>query len=653
MHRQLPLILTLMYFGLAVAPAVAETLELMPVRDNTLYEDDEGRFSNGGGKHLFMGRVGEDGQDELRRAVVAFDLSAIPPNAIIESVQLEVTIVQVPDPTRGDGMPVGDSSTLHRVLSGWGEGFSNAPGAEGRGTWVDQTALPEPPPDPTIDVGAVTWIHTFFDPDPGSATFWTAPGGDFQPGESASVPFGTDNPETLVFVSTLEMIADVQLWVTKPAQNFGWLLKGDEADAPRRNARGMASREHPTSPAPKLVIDYSIPSVTDNLSLSLATDALTNPVSVAHAGDGLGLLFIVEQEGIIRIYDTVTGDLLPDPFLDIQLEVFSLQDIGGGNEQGLLGLAFHPDYSNNKLFYVNYTINDGGGYYTVVAKFTDLEDPVDTAATGEVIMQFEQEARNHNGGDMHFDSDGYLYIASGDGGGGDDEHLNGQNVDTLRGAMLRIDVDTVAPDGAELCSLVGSFGIPPNNAFPGAADGCDEILHIGLRNPWRFSFDAQTGDLLIADVGQGDWEEINRVPGNASGLNFGWPCREGKHDFPDTPFGVTCPPPLTEPVLEYGHVGGNCSVTGGYVYRGNKLPLTGDYLFGDWCSKRVWIGSETEGSWSALEWEGTPDVLSSLSSFGQDQNCELYITDRSAGKLFRIEDGEIVFKDGLEQSKCQ
>ncbi len=633
MQRQLPLVLIFLFTCLTSSAVIAETLELAPVKDNTLFEDSEGRFSNGGGKHLFMGRVGPDGDELLRRAVLAFDLSGIPSNAVVNSVEFEIQVEQVPP-----GALTGFAG-LHLVRKSWGEGLANAPGNEGQGT--------------VADTGAVTWIHTMYDADPMAATFWDSPGGDFESTASATKGFGDFSPETLVFDSTPQLVADVQAWLRQPGLNHGWMLLGDEIRI--KNARGMASREHPSSPAPKLVIDYSIPSVADNLSLSLATDALTNPVSLAHAGDSR--LFIVEQEGIIRIYDTATGALLPGPFLDIQLEVFSLEDPGGGNEQGLLGLAFHPDYVDNDLFYVNYTTKDGANYYTVVAEFTDLEDPEDTAATGEVIMQFEQEARNHNGGDMHFGPDDYLYIASGDGGGGDDQYNNAQNVDTLRGAILRIDVDTLAPDGAEVCSLVGKFGIPPNNAFPGAADGCDEILHIGLRNPWRFSFDAQTGDLLIADVGQNQWEEINRVPGNASGLNFGWPCREGQHDFPDPPAGVTCPPPLTEPVLEYGHVDGNCSVTGGYVYRGNKLPLTGDYLFGDWCSKRVWIGSETAGSWSALEWEGTPGVLTSLSSFGQDQNCELYITDRDdadkPGKLFRIEDGEIVFKDGLEQSKCQ
>jgi glucose/arabinose dehydrogenase len=644
MHRQLPVILIFLFTCLASSAVVAETLELAPVKDNTLFEDDEGRFSNGGGKHLFMGRVGPDGDNLLRRAVVAFDLSGIPANAVIESAAVEFLILQVPIPG-ASGTPDSDTASLHLLQNDWGEGFSNAMGNEGRGELV----VPDEGPE---DIGAVTWIHSFFNSDPMAAIFWDLPGGDFEPTPSATASFDVSSPEVLLFGSTPGLVADVQSWVANPTANHGWMLRGDEIRP--QNARGLASREHPSSPAPKLVINYSVPGVADNLSLVEMAATLDNPVSVAHAGDGSGRLFILEQVGNIRIYDTVNEQLLDTPFLDIQVEVFSLQDPGGGNEQGLLGLAFHPDYVNNDLFYVNYTIQDEfDDYYTVVAEYVVSADPDLSLGNGEVILQFEQEARNHNGGDMHFGPDGYLYIASGDGGGGDDQYKNGQNVNTLRGAMLRIDVDTVAPGGAELCSLVGNFGIPPTNAFPGAADGCDEILHIGLRNPWRFSFDAQTGDLLIADVGQNQWEEINRVPGTASGLNFGWPCREGQHVFPNPPLGVTCPPPLTEPVLEYGHVDGNCSVTGGYIYRGNKLPLTGEYLFGDWCSKRVWIGSEAGGTWSALEWEGTAGELSSLSSFGQDENCELYITDRAAGKLFLIEDGEIVFKDGLEQSKCQ
>jgi len=632
--------------------ASAEVVELTPIKDNSLFEDAQGRFSNGGGKHLFMGRVGPDGGELLRRTVVAFDVSGIPKNAIINSVALEFVIVQVP--LEGDeGTPTGDMATLHLLQSDWGEGFTNAPGNEGRGALVEPPSPGPGEPPPPIDYGAVTWSHTAYDPDPMVAGFWSSPGGDFQAIPSATAEFTTSDPEVMTFDSSVspDLKDDLKFWISNPDRNFGWILRGDEVRP--QNARGMASREHPSDPGPTLKIDYSIPSPTDFLSLTPVASELTSPVGMTHAGDASGRLFIVEQQGRIRIYDTVTGMLQVTPFLDIQDEVFSLSDSGGGNEQGLLGLAFHPDYENNGRFFVNYTIRTmGGQYHTVVAEFAVSGDPNLALETGEVIMEFEQEARNHNGGDMHFGPDGYLYIASGDGGGGDDQYDNAQDIDTLRGAILRIDVDTVAPGGAELCSLVTAYGIPPNNAFPGADDGCDEILHIGLRNPWRFSFDALSGNLLIADVGQNDWEEINRVAGGASGLNFGWPCREGLHDFDRDPAGV-CSPPLVEPVLEYEHVDGNCSVTGGYVYRGTALPLTGSYLFGDWCTRRIWVGSNKGGAWSTEEWEGTSDTLSSLSAFGQDENCELYVADRAGGALYRIEDGEIVFRNGLEHSLCQ
>ncbi|MGK2926699.1 MAG: PQQ-dependent sugar dehydrogenase [Lysobacterales bacterium] len=390
---------------------------------------------------------------------------------------------------------------------------------------------------------------------------------------------------------------------------------------------------------------------TEHLTLTELTGALTNPVSLAHAGDGSGRLFLVEQEGIIRIYDTTTESLLGAAFLDIQDEVHSFLDPNSHNEQGLLGLAFHPDYASNGRFFVNYTMSPSFNIWrTVVAEFTVSGDPDLAMTTGTTILEFVQEAGNHNGGDMHFGADGFLYIASGDGGGGGDTYGNAQNLDTLRGALLRIDVDSAAPPGAELCGIVSDYGIPPGNPFPGSNDGCDEILHYGLRNPWRFSFDAASGDLWIADVGQNAWEEVNRVPGDAAGLNFGWPCREGMHNFPT---GQTCAPPLTEPILEYAHADGNCSITGGYVYRGNRLPLTGRYLHGDWCTERIWIATGQGGTWSSEEWPGVDATLSSLSSFGQDENCELYIVDREGRALYRIDDSERLFGGGFEARICR
>jgi len=392
--------------------------------------------------------------------------------------------------------------------------------------------------------------------------------------------------------------------------------------------------------------------IAEHLSLAQLTDALTNPVSIANAGDGSGRLFIVEQEGIIRIYDLAADSLLATPFLDIQSRVYD-----NGNEQGLLGLAFHPDYATNRQFYVYYTRDSGTDPdRSVVAMYQASPGDPNVAGTDEtVLMEFEQDASNHNGGDMHFGTDGYLYIASGDGGRWDDYFGNAQDLNSLKGKILRIDVDGTPPDGAELCGLVTNYGIPAENPFTGGNDGCDEILHFGLRNPWRFSFDALSDEMYIADVGQETWEEVNQVPVGSAGINYGWSCREGAHDFD----GNACISAYTDPVIEYSNSGGqgNCSITGGYVYRGSRLPLQGRYLYGDWCSARIWIATRSGDSWSSEEWPAAAAALSSLSSFGQDENCELYLVDRDAGPdfgaLYRIDDGENLFSNGFEKSNCR
>jgi len=617
-------------------PLHAEVIELLPDQDNTLYEDAEGAISNGAGKGLFFGKTGtKGGIDELlRRALVRFDLSEIPSNAVINSVEVSFVINQAP--TSG---AAADLATLHLASTDWGEGASDPFGAEGQGAAAQS--------------GDATWLHTFYD-----TIFWTNSGGDYEPLASATAAFGTGNPEVLTFSSSAELIADVKSWIVNPASNHGWIMRGDEIRA--QNARRVASRECPEDTncfedPPKLTIDYTIPSVVDHLALTAITSELTNPVSFANAGDDSNRLFIVDQEGLIRIYDTQTENLLAASFLDISAEVYSLVDPGGGNEQGLLGLAFHPGYSGNGLFYVNYTTNPATNvWHTVVAEFAVSGDPDLAMAVGEVILEFEQDAKNHNGGDLHFGDDGYLYIATGDGGGANDQYGNAQDIDTLKGGILRIDIDGPVPDGAELCGIVSNYAIPPGNAFPGTNDGCDEILHYGLRNPWRFSFDAVSGDLWIADVGQNVWEEVNYIPTAAAGQNFGWPCLEGTHIFnPD----AECDPPLTGPVIEYSHAGGNCSITGGYVYRGSRLPLQGRYLYGDWCSQRIWIATRTEGGWSSEEWTVAATQLNSLSSFGQDENCELYVADRGLedepGAVYRIDDAERLFADGYEARNCR
>lgn len=611
-------------------PLSAEILELPPVQDNTLYEDAEGDVSNGAGMGLFFGRVGGDGNELLRRALVKFDLSGIPANAVVNSVTVRFEINQVPQSSAAPG-----SASLQRVTKAWGEAGSNPIGPEGQGT-LAQT-------------GDATWLYTFFDTDT-----WGSAGGDYEPLVSATAAFGAASPETLVFTSTPELVSDVKGWITDPATNHGWIVRGDEIRS--QNARRVASRECPADPncfedAPVLTIDYVVPSVTDHLVLTELTTALTNPVNVVNAGDGSNRLFIVEQEGLIRIFETDTETLLETPFLDIRTDVFSLEDAGGHNEQGLLGLAFHPDYSSNGLFYVNYTTSPANGvWHTVVAEFSVSGDPDVALVAGQVIMEFDQEARNHNGGDLHFGRDGYLYIATGDGGGANDQFGNAQDTDTLKGAILRIDVDTTASEQAELCGIVSDYGIPPGNAFPGNNDGCDEILHFGLRNPWRFSFDPLSPEMWIADVGQNAWEEVNRVPVLSSGRNFGWPCREGQHIFNPN---AICQPPLTDPVLEYPHTEGNCSITGGYVYRGARLPLKGSYVYGDWCTHRIWVASLSDTGWNSVEWEAAAANLNSLSSFGLDENCELYVVDRDGRAVYRIDDTETLFADGSEALHCR
>jgi hypothetical protein len=283
--------------------------------------------------------------------------------------------------------------------------------------------------------------------------------------------------------------------------------------------------------------------------------------------------------------------------------------------------------------------------YTVSAGNPNLAN----AASAFTLLEFEQDAGNHNGGDLHFGADGYLYIASGDGGGSNDQFRHAQDLDSLKGKLLRVDVDSTAPANDELCGLVRNYGIPPGNPFTGAFDGCDEILHFGLRNPWRFSFDAQTEEMYIGDVGQGEWEEIDLAQLDETGTNFGWSCREGAHDFA----GDACLGAFTDPVLEYSHGDGRCSVTGGYLYRGSSLLIYGHYIYGDYCTGQIWLARRQDGVWSSTEWITGNPMEFGLSAFGQDENCELYMVNRDSQKLYRITDSEFVFRGGFESRGCR
>jgi glucose/arabinose dehydrogenase len=599
--------------------------QFTPLMDATLYEDAEGDVANGSGEHLYFGKTGAAGSPPLRRALVKFDLTPIPPNASIESVSLTLEINNVPF-----GSQAGQAA-LHRVTASWGEGASVASGEGGQGG--------------PAQTGDATWQHRFY---PG--TTWTSDGGDFEPVASAEEGYGF-NPETLVFSSTASLVADVSAWVQDPAANHGWLLRGNDVDG--KSARRVYARESVGEAVPLLTVDYTVPSPVDHLQLTEAATGLVRPVSIANAGDGTGRVFIIEAAGKIRILDTTTGTLLATPYLDIDSLV-----LGGTtqfSEQGLLGLAFHPDFATNRKFYVYYTRDAGDGIVrSVLAMYQQsVNDPDIANPAGTVLMEFEQDAANHNGGDLHFGADGYLYVASGDGGGSGDQYKNSQNVDSLKGKILRIDVDGSPPGGGELCGLGAAYGIPAGNAFPGGNDGCDEVLHLGLRNPWRFSLDGLTGDLYIGEVGQGQWEEVDFAAPGAAGLNFGWPCREGTHDYTPPP-GVTCPLDPVEPIFDYSSAtGGNLAITGGYVYRGSGSAMHGYYVYGDYGSDRIWLAAKENGSWASIEWVAAASVLTSLSAFGQDEQCELYVADVDAGKVFRIDDGEVLQRHGFEARRCQ
>ncbi|MCW5888182.1 MAG: PQQ-dependent sugar dehydrogenase [Anaerolineales bacterium] len=341
-------------------------------------------------------------------------------------------------------------------------------------------------------------------------------------------------------------------------------------------------------------------------SWNLVSDGFAQPLLVTHAGDGSGRLFVVEQQGMIIVLEN--GQRLATPFLDIRYEVGS-----DGNEQGLLGLAFHPDFENNGYFYVNYT---GLGGNTVISRFQVSADGTVADANSEMpILYIAQPYSNHNGGHLEFGPDGYLYIGSGDGGSGGDPQGNGQSRETLLGKLLRLDVNVDGP-----------YGIPADNPFV-SGGGLDEIWAYGLRNPWRFSFDRATGDLYIADVGQGEWEEVHVLPaGTGKGANLGWNYYEGTHAYEGTPPGEQA---FEFPVVEYTH-GQRCSITGGYVYRGAALPAwNGIYFFGDFCSGEVLgLYQAADGQWNnQVLW----DSGALITSFGQDEAGELYLVDRNGG----------------------
>ena len=371
---------------------------------------------------------------------------------------------------------------------------------------------------------------------------------------------------------------------------------------------------------PFLIVLCTIPTIAQNINLETFASGFSSPVAITNAGDTR--LFVVQRSGAIRILNA-NGTINTTNFLNLSTIISS------GGERGLLGLAFHPNYATNGYFYVNYTRTGDGA--TVIARYSvsTTNPDVADASSALILLTIPQPASNHNGGSVVFGPDGFLYIGMGDGGGANDTSNYGQNINSLLGKMLRIDVNSGT-----------LYGIPATNPFAGAIPGSDEIWAVGMRNPWKFSFDSQTGDLWIADVGQNAIEEINKVSSTLAGVNYGWRCYEGNSPFNTT--GCSGIANYTFPVTEYTHAAsGGCSITGGYVYRGTTYPnLQGKYLFSDYCNNKIGYIANTGG---AITWSNA--FSGNISTFGQDANGELYVAGLNNGIVSKIVDTTLSVDD--------
>ncbi len=360
-----------------------------------------------------------------------------------------------------------------------------------------------------------------------------------------------------------------------------------------------------------LIILFSNFSFSQSVILESFGPSFSSPVEIKNAGDER--LFVVEKSGKIKILNP-DGSVNSTPFLNIEDRVST-----NTNERGLLGLAFHPNYPENPFFFVNYTNNSGD---TTISKFSVSTDENIANESETVLLVINQPYGNHNGGCINFGPDGNLYIGMGDGGSGGDPQNYSQSTGSLLGKMLRINVNS------------GAYSIPENNPYG------DEIWSVGLRNPWKFSFDSENGNLWIADVGQNEFEEINMVENNPANVNYGWRCYEG-----DEPYNMSgCPDNgLTFPVATYSHYNSGdfkCSITGGYVYRGNQISgLNGIYFFADYCSGEIGMLSTEDNS----NWEMNltfPNINGSWVSFGEDISGELYIVSINGG-IYKIIDAAL------------
>lgn len=412
-----------------------------------------------------------------------------------------------------------------------------------------------------------------------------------------------------------------------------------------KNLSGLS--DHVYLPA----VTYARPEPPDTIQLvPFATDFNTDTVTdITHAGDGR--LFVLEREGRIRIVEP-DGSLLPTPFLDItHLNVSTFNW-----EQGLLGLAFHPDYATNGYFFLTYTANPDEDIRIMRFQVSTADPNAADPNSGVILMDIQKPpdvegnpSEVHNGGDLNFGPDGYLYIGIGDGGPDPwlgnpepgDPNNNGQRTITLLGKILRIDVDgnaSLPPD----CGGGAFYTIPADNPFAdGFAGNCDEIWARGLRNPWRFSIDRHTGDMYIADVGEWEREEVNfRPAGAAGGANYGWHCYEGNFNYVGKwpAIAADCGPinNYVFPIFDYSHSGFCSSITGGFVYRGNKYPgLYGHYLFADLCSGRFWRAAHDNGGWQVVTL-GEFNTIVAPAVIGEAANGELYVGSFQNDTIYHI-----------------
>jgi glucose/arabinose dehydrogenase len=367
----------------------------------------------------------------------------------------------------------------------------------------------------------------------------------------------------------------------------------------------------------------SPPPPTAQFDLLQVANGFSAPLDIQQPADSSGRLFVVEQGGHIQIIQG-NGTRASTPFLDVT----GRSGFTFGGETGLLGLAFHPQYAQNRRFFVNYTRNVGAQLQSVIAESTASPTDANSAdlATENILLTLDQPFANHKGGGLAFDQSGFLYIAFGDGGSGGDPQCNGQNINVLLGKILRIDVDS--PPAAGL-----NYAIPPSNPFVNQT-GRDEIWVFGLRNPFRFSFDSANGNLWIGDVGQDSFEEVDLLTPQQGGANLGWNLREGTHAFPATTCSQTGNQ-LTDPIFDYGRLDGDATVIGGHVYHGQKIPaLAGSYVFGDFISGRVWSLTQSGQSWTRTFLLTTAG--NDLAAIGQDQPGELYVVRYLSGVIERL-----------------